>query len=41
MARAVADNGADAISLINTLIGMAIDVRSRRPWLANAIGGSP
>jgi dihydroorotate dehydrogenase (NAD+) catalytic subunit len=39
MARAVADNGADAISLINTLIGMAIDVRSRRPRLANVIGG--
>ena len=39
MARAVADNGADAISLINTLIGMAIDVRTRRPRLANVIGG--
>ena len=39
MARAVADNGADAISPINTLIGMAIDVRTRRPRLANVIGG--
>ena len=39
MARAVTDNGADAISLINTLIGMAIDVRTRRPRLANVIGG--
>lgn len=39
MARAVADNGADAISLINTLIGMAIDARTRRPRLANVIGG--
>ena len=39
MARAVTDSGADAISLINTLIGMAIDARTRRPKLANVIGG--
>jgi len=39
MARAVEDAGADAISLINTLIGMAIDPMSRRPRLANTIGG--
>ncbi|MCI5126250.1 MAG: dihydroorotate dehydrogenase [Candidatus Electrothrix sp. AR5] len=39
MARAVADAGADAVSLINTLIGMAIDPMSRRPRLANVIGG--
>ncbi len=39
MARAVEDAGADAVSLINTLIGMAIDVGSRRPKLANVIGG--
>lgn len=39
IARAVEDGGADAISLINTLIGMAIDHRSRRPVLANVIGG--
>jgi dihydroorotate dehydrogenase (NAD+) catalytic subunit len=39
MARAVEAGGADAISLINTLIGMAIDVHSRRPKLANIIGG--
>ncbi len=39
MAKAVADGGADALSLINTLIGMAIDVHSRRPKLANIIGG--
>jgi dihydroorotate dehydrogenase (NAD+) catalytic subunit len=39
MARAVADAGADAVSLINTLIGMAIDARTRRPRLANVIGG--
>ncbi len=39
MAQAVSEGGADALSLINTLIGMAIDVRSRRPKLANIIGG--
>jgi dihydroorotate dehydrogenase (NAD+) catalytic subunit len=39
MARAVEDGGADAVSLINTLIGMAIDTNSRRPRLANVIGG--
>ncbi len=39
IARAVEEAGADAISLINTLIGMAIDVPSRRPKLANVIGG--
>ncbi len=39
MAKAVEEGGADAISLINTLIGMAIDIRRRRPVLANTIGG--
>lgn len=39
MAKAVAEAGADALSLINTLIGMAIDARTRRPKLANVIGG--
>ncbi len=39
MAKAVEQAGADAISLINTLIGMAIDIRSRKPKLANIIGG--
>lgn len=39
MALAVEEAGADAVSLINTLIGMAIDLRSRRPRLANVIGG--
>ena len=39
VALAVQDEGADAISLINTLVGMAIDVRTRRPVLANATGG--
>jgi dihydroorotate dehydrogenase (NAD+) catalytic subunit len=39
MAKAVEESGADAISLINTLIGMAIDAGTRRPKLANVIGG--
>jgi len=39
MARAVEQGGADAVSLINTLVGMAIDVHTRRPKLANIIGG--
>ncbi len=39
IARAVEDAGADSISLINTLIGMAIDLPTRRPLLANIIGG--
>ncbi|MFO7577495.1 MAG: dihydroorotate dehydrogenase [Pelovirga sp.] len=38
-ARAAEDAGADAISLINTLTGMAVDVKTRRPRLANTIGG--
>ncbi len=39
LARAVEDGGADSVSLINTLIGMAIDLKRRRPVLANVIGG--
>ena len=39
IAQALADGGADALSLINTLIGMAVDVRSRRPKLRNVTGG--
>lgn len=39
IAKAVEEAGADGISLINTLIGMAIDHRSRRPKIANVIGG--
>lgn len=39
IARAVEDGGADAVSLINTLLGMAIDIRTRRPRLANVVGG--
>jgi len=39
IARAVEEAGADAISCINTLTGMAIDVKSRRPKIANRTGG--
>lgn len=39
IARAASDGGADAVSLINTIKGMAIDWRRRRPILANDIGG--
>ncbi|HBG04201.1 MAG: dihydroorotate dehydrogenase B catalytic subunit [Geobacteraceae bacterium GWC2_58_44] len=39
MAKACADAGADALSLINTLTGMAIDLERRRPILANVTGG--
>jgi len=39
MARAAEENGADALSLINTLIGMVIDTKKREPVLANKIGG--
>jgi dihydroorotate dehydrogenase (NAD+) catalytic subunit len=39
IAEAVEAGGADAVSLINTLIGMAIDLKTRRPALANVIGG--
>jgi len=39
IARAVADAGADAISLINTLVGMAVDVRTRQPKIGNVTGG--
>lgn len=39
MARAVEEAGADAICCINTLTGMAIDVKTRRPRLANLTGG--
>ena len=39
MARSVQDAGADMISCINTLSGMAVDVARRAPRLANVIGG--
>lgn len=38
-ARAVEDAGADAVSLINTLLGMSINIDTRRPKLANNTGG--
>ena len=38
-AKAAADGGADSLSLINTLSGMAVDVRSRKPRIANVIAG--
>ncbi|MDH4099938.1 MAG: dihydroorotate dehydrogenase [Nitrospirota bacterium] len=38
-AKTAADAGADALSLINTLLGMAIDIKTRRPRLANVTGG--
>ncbi|OEU59713.1 MAG: dihydroorotate dehydrogenase B catalytic subunit [Desulfuromonadales bacterium C00003094] len=39
IARAVEEAGADAISCINTLTGLAVDIRRRRPRLANGTGG--
>jgi len=39
IAQAVEEAGADAVSLINTLVGMSIDTRTRRPVLANYTGG--
>ena len=39
IARAVESGGADGISLINTLLGMRIDIRRRQPVLANKVGG--
>ncbi len=39
IAAAAEDAGADALSLINTLLGMAIDIETRRPILANNTGG--
>ncbi len=38
-ARAAEEGGADAVSLINTLLGMAVDIRTRKPRLANVVGG--
>ena len=39
MAKAVEDAGADAVSLINTLTGMAIDIYTQKPLLGNITGG--
>lgn len=39
IAKAVEDSGADSVSLINTLLGMAIDVESQKPVLSTITGG--
>lgn len=39
IAKAVEDAGADSVSLINTLLGMAVDVEKRRPYLSTTTGG--
>ena len=39
IAKACEDAGADGISLINTMLGMRIDLRTRRPVIANKMGG--
>src|SRR5262252_6701859 len=38
-ARAAADAGADAVSLVNTFLAMVIDVETRRPKISNVMGG--
>ena len=38
-ARAAEEAGADAVSLVNTFLAMAIDVETRRPKLSNVMGG--
>jgi dihydroorotate dehydrogenase (NAD+) catalytic subunit len=38
-ARAAEENGADAVSLVNTFLAMVIDVEARRPVLSNGMGG--
>ena len=39
IAKAAEENGADGLTLINTLLGMAIDVKTRKPMLGNIFGG--
>jgi dihydroorotate dehydrogenase (NAD+) catalytic subunit len=39
MARVAADAGADAVSLVNTFVSLAIDVETRKPRIANVTGG--
>ncbi len=39
IAKACEDAGADGLSLINTLLGMRIDIRTKKPVLANTVGG--
>jgi dihydroorotate dehydrogenase (NAD+) catalytic subunit len=38
-ARAAEESGADAVSLVNTFLAMAIDIETRRPKLSNIVGG--
>ena len=39
MAKVAADGGADAVSLVNTFVSLAIDIETRRPRIANITGG--
>ncbi len=39
IAKIVEENGADAVALINTLLGMAIDIKKKKPILGNIFGG--
>ena len=39
IAKAAADGGADAVSAVNTFVGMAVDWRRRKPILGNVTGG--
>ncbi len=39
LARAAVESGSDALSLINTLLGMSVDIESRTPHLRNVVGG--
>ncbi|MEG1661587.1 MAG: dihydroorotate dehydrogenase, partial [Clostridiales bacterium] len=39
IAKAVEAAGADAVSLINTMLGMSIDIEKKKPFLANTTGG--
>jgi len=39
MGRVAADAGADALSLVNTFVSLAIDIETRRPRIANVTGG--
>ncbi len=39
MAKSLADAGADALSVINTLTGMSVDLKTRRPRIANVVAG--
>ena len=39
MARVAEENGADAVSLVNTFLSLSIDIKTRRPRIANVTGG--